>query len=254
MSKVEWRAIIQPRDLGARPDTSSTSTDMPDLYCLMELLAQVPALLLERDKCLRLAKNDTCPRGPESKLCTEVAQLRHSLQAWKGRWDGYHQSKIHEVLPVTNVESTRIVSWKTVFDFEDVEVANTFVMYHVVMILLTSIPLSLQKAGLHPASQVLTSFDSISFDGSHLITDIETSSISICRSLEHHLRLLQSSRSQRDYHVFFPVHVLRRTLAPMGRRSELEWLEDIFKTMLSKTSLGIWADMEIPNIFIGFHE
>ena len=254
MSEVEWRPIPQPWDLGARSDLISAPAKFPGLSCLMDILAQLPALFLERTKCLRPAKKTYRPSKSESKLWSEVVQLQQSLQAWKSRWDGDHQTKVHEVVPVTKVKSTRVVPWITVFDFEDIEVANAFVMYHIVTILLTSVPLSLLKASLHPPPQMLTSFDAISFDESHLITNIETSSVSICRSLEHHLQLLQSPQNERDFHVFFPVHVVRRTLTHMCRQSELAWLEDVFKTMLSKTGLGVWANMEIDDDFMGFHE
>ena len=253
LSKLEWITTSHPQDSNVRPDLFQTSTATPDLSFLMGFLAELPVLFLERDKCLRLVEAMQSPNAYESRVWAKVVLLRQTLQAWKNIWDNDHQSDVYETFPITKVESTQRVPWITAFSFIDIKIANVFVMYHVVVIFLTGLQLSLFKISLRHPSSVFATFDSSSFRQNQSIADIENAAVSICRSIEYHLQFLQSSRNPRDFHLFFPVLVARRTFHQMGRFSELTWLADAFEMMLSRTTMGIWADMDISDDFIGFH-
>ncbi len=186
-----------------------------------------------------------------SRTWTKVMQLQQKLQAWKQKWDVDHQSKVYEVVPISEVNSTRTAPWIMAFDFSNVDVANAFVMYHAIAILLTGIPLALLKAGPWPPLRAFTALDSLSSIESQSAAEIESSAVSICRCIDYYL---QSSPKLRDFHLFFPAHVARRTLHHLGRLPELNWLADAFEVMLSRSTMGIWGDMDISDNFIGIHE
>lgn len=248
MCREEWKATTLPLDRITRPDWFSISDESPDLSFLTDVLAQLPALFRDRTKLLQRREKTIYPQKLETQVWTKIVQLLHSLQTWKRRWDGDHPSQIHSIALAAGVSRCR---WSTVFEFEHVQIANAFAVYHATVILLTSVPLTLRKAGLQPP---FTNARSTSFDESRLIADIETSADSICRSLEHHVQLLLSSPTQRDFHVFFPAHVARRSLINMGRLPQLEWLDDALALVFSETGLGMWANMEISEHLFGDHE
>ena len=253
MSKPGWGPTTLHQDSIARPDLFSVSNAESDLHCLLWVLAQLPILFMERDKCLRQVETDDSLLQFEADLWTEIAQLMQSLQAWRCGWASEHENQEHTVITTSKADGGGKIPWETGFEFENVSIASAFVMYHAVLILLASVPLSLLKAGLCPPSQSFNNVGGISFDESQLLTAIQTSAISVCRSLGQTLQSLQSSQHQRDVYVFFPIHVVRRIFIHTARTSELEWLDEISEAMLSRTSLRMWATVEISDEFVGFH-
>ena len=248
MCRDEWKSTTLPLDRVTRPDWFSMPDKAPELSCLMDQLAQLPGLFQDRTKLLQQADATGFSHKLESKVWTKIVELLHCLHTWKRRWDTDHQSQVHKVRPAAEVSQCH---WPAVFEFDHINVANAFVMYHAAVILLTSVPLTLRKAGLQPPN---SNPASPSFGESQLVADMETSANSICRSLEHHVQLLFSSPTQRDFHVFFPAHVARQALVNMGRLAQLDWLDEVLAVVFSKTGLGMWTNMEISDHLFGSHE
>ena len=253
MSKSGWQSTSLSQDTLARPDLFLVTMAESDLSVLIGNLAQLPIIFMDRVACIRQKETNNSSCGSENELWTEVDQFLQSLHAWRTSWGNEDRNKIKAVIPVTEADGTHPVPWRTTFQFKDVKTATAFVLYHATMILLTSVPLSLLQAGLHPPFQTIDECGDLGFDAGQLINDIEKSAVSICQSLGHVLQLLRSSQHQRGLYVFFSIHVVRRTFIHMGWSSELTWLDAIHRVMLSTTSLRMWANVEMSDKFIGFH-
>ena len=177
-------------------------------------------------------------------MWTRIVQLWQSLDKWKKKWDSDHQNEVCEVSSNTQLATAQVMPWKTVLTFSRIEVANAFVMYHAAAILLTGVPLSILRAGHIVPASVVKLFHPISFDEVQLTADIKTSAVFICRSIEHHIRLLQLSQNQRDFHLLFPMHIARLTFRCMNLSFQLAWLAEAFDMVQPSTSMGIWAYLE----------
>ena len=254
MSKLEWTATTKPQDVMKRPDLFRTATATPDLSFLMWLLSQLPELLLERDKCLRLEKTKKASRASRNNIRSKKMELQHELDAWKTKWDIEHSGDVSEIFPTAGADPTQVPPWKTVFTFTSIEIANAFVMYQTVMSLLSGVALSMLRIGPRPQSSFFTPFDDLEFDELQSVTDMEDSTISICRSVDYYQHPTQVAQGQRDFLLLFPMHVARRALKQMDRVSEFVWLASAFETVQSKSTMGMWADIDISDNSGAFDE
>ena len=258
MGKPEWQVITQPQGPEISPFLCQRSIAVSDLDFLMGIVAELPTLFQQCDKCIRFARTKSSPPQPTHVIIvwTRVGQLQQELQAWKEKWSDIHQSEVYETLPITTVDSTQVMPWTTVFYFNNVELAITFTMYHSVVILLTSILTSLVEVGiLGPpfSASSISDYHGVSVNQS-LLSDVETSVRSICRSVEYYLQFLQPCQAPADFYLFFPMHVARRASIKLGHSSELAWLADAFKVMRSRYPMGVWVNMDFANHFSGFQE
>ena len=259
MGEREWMVATKHHGPDGSPlFPPQTSFAVSDLDFLMDILAELPALFLKCNECIRLATTSSLPLPSAhfTTIWTRVRQLQRELQAWKERWDDNHQSEIHETLPTAKVQSTQIMAWETVFNFNSVELAVTFTMYHSVVILLTSIPTSLVQIGLFSPPFSISSISDyhVSDLSQSLRSEVETSVCCICRSIEYHIRSLHPSQALADFYLFFPVHVARRASIQLGHSSKISWLADAFDVMKSKYPMGVWANMDFANRFSGHEE
>ena len=258
MSEPEWRVTTQPQNPDGSPSLFQTSVAVSDMSFLMEILAELPALFIQCNKCIRLsgAKSSFPPPADVTMIWARVRHLQIELQAWKEKWDENHQSEVYETLPTTTVDSAQIKAWTNVFYFNSVELAVTFTMYHSVIILLTGIPISLLQVGL--LGPYFSVSRTLNYYGGSVsqspLSDVETSIRSICRSIEYYLQFLQPSQAPADFYLFFPIHVAQRASIQLGHSSELAWLAEAQEMMKSRYAIGVWANMVFANRFNGFHE
>ena len=254
MGEHEWKVSTQLQDPDARPLLAQTSSAVSDLSFLMEILAVLPKLFLQCTECIRLAKTRRSPQACVPMLWSRITQLQQELQDWKAKWDRSHQSEIYEIAHITLIDPAEVITWTTVFHFNSVELANTFTMYHAVIILLTGIPKSLIKAGLGPPKSTCepSNCDGVGVNPS--IPSVVTSLQNICRSLGYYLLVVYPSQSPADFYLFFPMHIARRTSNQLGYCPEHAWLANAFKEMKSRFPTGLWANMDFANKFSGSQE
>lgn len=244
MSKPEWSSTTLLNDSTVRPDLFRTLDATPDLSFLMDLLAQYPVLIRDREKCLQLAMTKQ-PYASQIEMWSKVLQLCQSLAAWKERWDSDHDGEVYEVLSIANTDSTEITPWSTIFSFSNIEIASTFIMHQALIILFMEFTLSLIKDGLQPSFTILSPCDNVSTDENQLTAEILIAAVSICRSIEYLLPRMQSSGAFRDFHLFLPMHFARRSFSQRGCWTEKAWLTTAFNKALLQTTIGLWADMDI---------
>lgn len=249
MSSNEWCATTKTHEFMARPELFRTSIPSPDISFLLSVLAQLPGLLMERDRCLRLAKTEQSARTYGNILCVRFAQLWRELKTWKEMWDLNHQKSVYKIVPSSGTCSISIRSWTYAFSFADIKVAEAFVIYQVVVILLAGISLQLCEPGLSLSYPTLGGFDSLS--ECSLISDIEMSAMNICRSVESHFQLYQTSQGQPDFYLLFPMHVARQAFNNLGWLFELAWLSGLFDMVLPKITMGLWTDLDISDKVVG---
>lgn len=253
MGEPKWRAITQTQETDGSPSLFQSPAAVSDISFLMDILAELPALFIQCNKCIRLAKTKQ-PNTHVSIIWSRAKQLQRKLQSWKTIWDDNHQNEVYEALPNTAIDSTQTVAWTTVYTFSCVELANTFTMYHTVVILLTGIPISLRTAGLEPPCSICTTSDHSSANLSQSLIDIEISVQKISRSIEYYLQFVQPSQAPADFYLFFPLHVARRAATQLGLPSQLAWLADAFETARSRYPMGLWANMDFADHFSGLQE
>ncbi|MCJ1471619.1 hypothetical protein MMC13_000259 [Lambiella insularis] len=250
MGQPEWKALAKPQESDRTTHLFQSSTKEDDMSFLMEILAEIPALFQLCDNCIQTAE----PRQPSSAtigmIWSRAKQLQQELHAWKEKWHSVHLSEVYETLSTTAVNLYQSTAWTTIFYFSSVEVANTFIMYHPVVSLLTSIPTSLLKAGLGLQCSGPTSC--ISAEQS--LPDVKVSVQNICRSIEYYLHFLQASQAPPDFFLFFPLHVARRTAKQLGYSSELAWLDDVYEVARLQFPLGICANKDFGDRFNGSGE
>ena len=252
MGKPEWKLTTEPQDYDGSRNLFQTFLAQSDSSFLMGILAELPALYLQCNTCIELAKRNKSPDAHVSVIWSRMQQLQQELQGWKEKWNNYYSNKVRESKPTKVVDP--IMAWTTVFHFSSVELANIFIMYHAVVILLTNIPMSLLKAGLGLNLSFSTTWDGHVMGLSQSLSDAETSARSICRSVEYYIQLLEPLQAPPDFYLFFPVHVARRTLFQLGHSSELTWLADAFEKMKLRFPMGLWANKDFDNRFSGFQE
>lgn len=260
MSEPGWQIVKQSQgsDQGACWFQSSVAGF--DLSFLMGILAELPALFLQCDDCVRIAITKSCPQplADVSMIWSRVRQLQQDLQAWEASSDYSGQEKVIGNKPLQEVDPTLAndVGWTTVFSFKDMEHAATFNMYHTVIILLTSIPIALLEAGLfdlHPSDFSIWN-DNLGSASQSLSFKVEKSVHSICRSIEYYIYVQEPIRPPADYYIFFPIHVARRATLRMTLSQELAFLTDAHKRMKSRYPTGVWANMDLNNRFSGYQE
>ena len=260
MSEPGWQIVKQSQGLDKGACWFQGSVAGFDLSFLMGVLAELPALFLRCDDCVRIATANSCAAPPAdvSMIWSKVRQLQQDLLAWgaSSNYDG--QEKVAGNLPLQEVDSTLAndVGWTTVFSFKDMEHAATFNMYHTAIILLSSIPISLLDAGLfdlHPSDFSIWS-DNLVGASQSLSSKVETSVHSICRSIEYYICIQEPMRPPADYYIFFPIHVARRASLRMALSPELAFLSDASKRMKSRYPTGVWANMDLGNRFSGYQE
>ena len=260
MSKPEWQIVKQSRgpDQGACWFQSSVAGF--DLSFLMGLLAELPALFLRCDDCVRIATTKTAPPplADVNMIWSRVRQLQQDLQVWEASSNYDGQEKAIGNLPLHEVDPALAnnLGWTTVFSFKDMEHAATFNMYHTVIILLTSIPISLLEAGLfdlHP-SDVSVWNENLGSASQSLSLKVKKSVHNICRSIEYYVCFQEPVRPPADYYIFFPIHVARRASFRMALSPELAYLTDASKRVKSRYPAGLWANMDLDNRFSGYQE
>lgn len=138
MSDPNWKVIQDFQGPSPSVYGSQTSDATSDLSFLMEVLAELPVLFSQCNRCVQLARTRRSPGPHEGTIWSKTMQLQQSLQAWKAKWNDNNQSEVHKTLPITKVNSAQPVKWRTVFYFSNIEVANIFIEYHAVNILLTT--------------------------------------------------------------------------------------------------------------------
>lgn len=261
MSEPRWRQVVkqsQGPEHGACWFQGSVAG--VDLSFLMGVLAELPALFLRCDDCVRIATTKSFPPPPAdvSMIWSRVRQLQQDLQAWEAspNYDG--REEVLGNMPLQEVDPTLAndVGWTSVFSFKDMEHATTFNMYHTAIILLTSIPLSLLEAGLfdlHPSDFSVRN-DNLGSAFQPLSFKVKTSVHSICRSIEYYIGVQEPVRPPADYYMFFPIHTARRASLRMALSPELAFLTDASKRMRSRYPRGVWANMNLDNRFSGYQE
>ena len=260
MSEPGWQIVKQSQgpDQGACWFQGSVAGF--ELSFLMGILAELPALFLRCDDCVRIATTKCCPPSPAdvSTIWSRVRQLQQDLQAWEASSNYDGQEKVIGSLPLQEVDLTLAndVGWTTVFSFKDMEHATTFNMYHTAIILLTSIPISLLEAGLfdpHPSDFSIWNHN-LGNASQSLSSKVKTSVHSICRSIEYYICVQEPMRPPADYYIFFPIHVARRASLRMALSPELSFLNDASKRMRLRYPTGVWANMDLDNRFSGYQE
>ena len=257
MSEPGWKLFMQPLKPKINPSALTPFIAASDVSFLITSLAELPTLLSRCNECIPIAK-----AGPSSSthshlmiVWTEARQLQRQLRVWKQGWDTIHQSEIHERVPTLTVKLTDNMPWSTILFFESIAAAITFILYHSVNILLTSIPLSILQAGLQEPDSILSgSYCDADSDYHSLLTGIETSVHSICRSINYCLENLQSSEAPPDYYLFFPIYIARWASIRLDYTSELAWLADANDKMRSRLPMGIWALMDFDSHLDEFQE
>ncbi len=252
MSKEEWDVTISPQDLMARPELFMTSTVTPDISLLLRLLAQLPQFVLERDSCFQQMADGLSSHTKLNTVWALIIQLWQDLKSWKENWDINHQKCIFKAILFPSVCLTSNGALATGFDFTDIKVAEAFVMYHVVVILLAGVSLPLFESSFCLSCPVLDAFEGVS--ESSLISDIKISAMNICRSIESHFRLYQSSQGRPDFYLLFPMHVARQAFNDLDSSSELDCLSQLFDIVLPKTTMGIWTEMNLSDKVIGTYK
>ena len=258
MGKPEWKVTTPPSLISnAIPHVFQTSIAVSDVSFLMGILAELPAIFLQCDECIRLAKRmKHSPHTQVSMIWYRVEQLEREVRVWKDKWIDNNPKEVCITSPATMIGSTQDIAGTKVFQFGSVELATTFTMYHTVLILLRSIPISLLKAGLElsfSASTTTSDYDGM-LNLSQLISDVRISVRSICRSMQYYIHFLRPSQAPVDFYLFFPMHVARRASTQLGYSPELAWLIDAFEVMRSSYPMGVWAHMDFANRFSGLHE
>jgi len=251
MNEPEWKVNTQPHTSNGNPNSS-------DLSFLMGILAELPALFVLCNECIRRTNMDSSsiPHTIVNVVWARVRQVQQKLQIWKEKWSDEHQNEVGQTLPINKIYSVPIMAWTTVFHFNNVEIAIVFTMFHSAVILLTSIPTSLLHVGLLGAPSTISSVSDrhVGSEYQSQLPNVETSVQSVCRSVEYYLQYLQPSQAPADFYLFFPMHIARRASIQLGYSSELGWLDDAFRMMNSKFPMGVWANMDFGTCFNGFGE
>ena len=250
MGQPEWTAALtsqQRRELGLAFD----------MFILMNVLAELPALFVQCDEYFSLTKTKSSVSAPVQTTLTwnKVSRLQQQLLDWNNAW--YDNNKIrHSKMSLNRPSKNHTPLWTTVFYFDSAEAAIQFSMYHSAMILLTSIPISLIQANLL-GPKVSVPNNSASYTSSYsqaLFSDVLLSIHCICRSIEYYLQDLEPPQAPQDFYLFFPVHVARRASTQHGYSSELAYLAEAFELMTSKFSKGVWANTDFGDRFDGSKE
>ena len=232
MARPEWWA-----SLSCSPFSSTLSY-------LMGHLARIPVLLQARLQSRQLPSGSDQSKELTEKVWKEWASLYTSLENHKNLWNTENLIRAcrSEDLIAPN-------TWTEDFEFPTFETANCFILYLVVRILLLTMPLSLIADGLLPGTE--SQVYALVPDRHQSTLDIKSSALDICRSLHYQYQLCVSEK-QPDFHVFFPMQVVRRVMYYLGTPFERKRLEDLYNTLISKTPHRLWVCLEMSDDFLGF--
>ncbi|KAL8823445.1 MAG: hypothetical protein Q9191_005850 [Dirinaria sp. TL-2023a] len=250
MRQPEWKANAPPQ---APDENAILSASAPDIDLLMGVLAEIPQLFSDGNELTRLSDEERSPAlfARVSNLWARKKSMQQNLETWHSKWYTAHQEQISETVPTTRLNTTHATPWTTVYSFYNPTLAILFSLYHSIILLLNSIPLSLLKAGL-PDPSPSTPWNLS--DGESPLSATQTSIHSISRSIEYYLQSLAPSQAPVDYYLFFPIHVARRACVQQGYPAELAWLDEAYAAMKARYTQGVWAKMDFADRFSGLQE
>ena len=266
MSSPEWKVTPLPHYSAKTPVLYQLSDVAADMSTLMGILAELPPLYIECDRCVQSARKRSSPPSmvPSAAVWTKTRQLYQEAQVWKQKWSKINPNNPRDPFTMSKFDLPEFTTnWATAYVFETAEIAMTFSMYHSMNILLLSIPASLYRADLLPPpsmpSKTRSSSSDFDFyfssgDQQLLLSEFKTSIHSICRSIEYHFHALPPAQAPADYHLFFPIHVARRASMQLGYASEFAWLSAVYERLKARYPMGVWASMDLRNHFSGLEE
>ena len=259
MSEPSWRNLTPQQSLNKNMLAIQYPATYPGVSFFMGILADLPALYLQCDQCIRIVKVE--PFGPSpadvATIWTKARRLRFKLQKWKSNWSRDENNKAYESSLHRHVKLSKTdwLSQNPVKGSDIFETMLTLAYFYCTVILLTSIPLSLLQAGLRntefcPQSALECDYTASSRTA---LSDIEKSIQGILRGSTHYLELPHPAQPPADFYLLFPLRIARRASIQFFKSSELVELDAAIAGMQSIHPKGIWAKMDFGGRFSGHH-
>jgi hypothetical protein len=195
---------------------------------LIDILADTPALFADK---LQLLSNQDFSIAKQmaglKRLLDGTYRLLDQMEEWKKQWDLDNPGCSREIpapLPIPaasswQYEGIEAPAWTTIFDYASVYHANTIVLYDATLILLLNYALAIINEANIPAAPT----DPQPLD---LAKRSYTASLSVCRSVEYHLKDMR--RGVVNFHLVFPLRVANQTLGESNPAIGL-WIGDILQ-------------------------